>query len=152
MDNELSNRIVLMLTNGMRIEAAEAYAVQAGETPGAARKIVVEARKRITLAADFDRDEQLGKAVSRLEDLYAKSIVAKDPRTALQAQKELNRLLALYDAGGDSEADGGDDEAARQLELIAGYLLPLELTDEGYPVEEHARIAAEIIRRTREAE
>ena len=69
--------------------ATRAYGEIAGMT-------VNQARKRITVAADYTRDEQLGKAVIRLDDLYAKSIAAQDTRTALQAQRELNRLLSLY--------------------------------------------------------
>jgi hypothetical protein len=102
---------------------------------------------RSTVAADYARDEQLGKAVMRLDDLYAKSIAAQDTRTALQAQRELNRLLCLYSAGEKGAAPGqGEDDAAARLELIGTYLLPLGLTDERYPVEEHARVASEVIR------
>jgi hypothetical protein len=99
-------------------------------------------------ALPISRDEQLGKAVMRLDDLYAKSIAGQDTRTALQAQRELNRLLGLYSSGDRAaapEADG--DDAAARLELIAGYLLPLKLTDPRYPVEEHARVASEVVRR-----
>ena len=56
--------------------------------------LVAEARKRITVAADYTRDEQIGRAVMRLDDLYAKSIAGQDIRTALQAQREGN--WALY--------------------------------------------------------
>ena len=148
MNEGLRDRVVLLLTNGMTVEAAEGYAAKQGSLDAdAARRLVAEARKRITVAADYARDEQFGKAVMRLDDLYAKSITAQDARTALQAQRELNRLLGLYSGGepaaGESE---GDDEATRRLDLIAGYLLPLKLTDERYPVEEHARVAAEILR------
>ena len=144
----LRDRIVLLLTNGMSVEAAEGYCVKQGQDLDAARRTVADARQRITVAADYARDEQLGKAVMRLDDLYAKSIAAQDTRTALQAQRELNRLLCLYSAGerGQNVADGSD-EAAQRLELIAGYLLPLRLTDERYPVEEHARMASEILRK-----
>jgi len=45
---------------------------------------------------------------------------------------------------GDTPTEAG--EALQRLELIASYLLPLKLTDERYPVEEHARLASEIIR------
>jgi len=148
MNESLRDRVVLLLTNGMSVEAAEGYCIKQGSLDAeAARRLVSEARQRITVAADYARDEQLGKAVMRLDDLYAKSIAAKDTRTALQAQRELNRLLGLYaaaDAAG--AAAEGDDDTARRLELVASYLLPLNLTDERYPVEEHARIAAEIIR------
>ena len=37
-------------------------------------------------------------------------------------------------------------ELADRLRLIEDYLLPLKLVDGRYPVAEHARIAAEIIR------
>jgi len=143
MNESLRDRVVLLLTNGMTVEAAEGYCVkQGGLDSGAAARLVAEARQRITVAADYARDEQLGKAVMRLDDLYAKSIAGKDTRTALQAQRELNRLLGLYSM---ADADA-DDDAARRLELIASYLLPLGLTDERYPVEEHARVASEILR------
>ena len=145
----LRDRIVLLLTNGMSVEAAEGYCVrQGGCDLDTARRTVAEARQRITIAADYARDEQLGKAVMRLDDLYAKSIAAKDTRTALQAQRELNRLMSLYsprDTPGGEPTDEAEDAVAR-LELIATYLLPLKLTDERYPVEEHARLASEIIR------
>jgi hypothetical protein len=149
MNETLRDRVVLLLTNGMAVEAAEDYARKNGGLDAdAAKALVSDARKRITVAADFARDEQLGKAVMRLDDLYAKSIAAKDTRTALQAQRELNRLLGLYaDGAGDplSRSDA-DEEAPGRLELIASYLLPLNLTEPSYPVEEHARIASEIIR------
>jgi len=148
MNESLRDRVVLLLTNGMTVEAAEGYCQkQGGLDSGAAARLVAEARQRITVAADYARDEQLGKAVMRLDDLYAKSIAAQDTRTALQAQRELNRLLGLYSmADAEATAGDGDDDAARRLELIASYLLPLGLTESRYPVEEHARVAAEILR------
>jgi hypothetical protein len=148
MNESLRDRIVLLLANGMTVDAAEGYCIKSGNLdPETARRLVAEARQRITVAADYARDEQLGKAVMRLDDLYAKSIAGKDMRTALQAQRELNRLMGLYAVGDPVDAAvEGDDDAARRLDLIASYLLPLNLTDATYPVEEHARIAAEIVR------
>ena len=147
--NDLRDRIVLLLISGMSTEAAESYCIRSGgKDVDTAKRVVNEARQRITIAADYTRDEQLGKAVMRLEDLYAKSIAGQDVRTALHAQKELNRLLGLY-WGNETvthEADSTAQEALGRLELIAGYLIPLRLTDERYPVEEHARIASDIIR------
>lgn len=146
----LRDRIVLLLTNGMSVEAAEGYcARQGGMDMDTARRTVADARQRITVAADYARDEQLGKAVMRLDDLYAKSIAAQDTRTALQAQRELNRLLGLYSPKGPADEDAPTDaqEVLQRLELIASYLLPLKLTDGRYPVEEHARLAAEAVRR-----
>lgn len=143
------DRVILLLINGMSTEAATGFCIQQGVSPDQVGQIVEDARKRITVAADYTRDEQLGKAVMRLEDLYAKSMAAHDIRTALQAQRELNRLLSLY--ADERRADPGDDDSdtaisRKQLELIAAYLVPLKLADASYPVEEHARLAAETIR------
>lgn len=150
-NTSLRDRAVLLLINGASAEATEALVLQLGADPGDAKQIVAEARKRITVAADYTRDEQIGRAVMRLDDLYAKSIAAQDTKTALQAQRELNRLLDLY-ADSNRHRDGagaGDDvaEMRRQLELIAAYLLPLDLAEAQYPIEEHVRLAAEILRR-----
>src|SRR5512138_354026 len=114
------DRIVLLLVNGMSAEQAEAFAIQSGAEPEAARHVVAEARKRITVAANYTRDEQIGRAVMRLDDLYAKSIAGQDIRTALQAQRELNRLLDLYAGSARADAGGEDDGTAlrRQVELI----------------------------------
>ena len=133
----LRDRVVLLLISGMSAEAAEGFCVQQGQAVEAARQIVTDARKRITVAADYTRDEQLGKAVMRLEDLYAKSMAGQDIRTALQAQRELNRLLSLYaDARRDDATPDDADASAmrRQLDLIAAYLVPLKLADPSYTV------------------
>jgi hypothetical protein len=143
----LRDAVVLLLTNGMTVDAAESFCQSKGLDLDSARRTVAEARQRITIAAEFARDEQLGKAVIRLNDLYAKAIAAQEPRTALQAQRELNRLLGLYSLDKEPDPGSGDGgESSRQLELVASYLIPLGLTDERYPVEEHARIAAQVIR------
>lgn len=145
----LKDRVILLLINGMSNEAAEGFCAQQGQAADQARSIVADARKRITVAADYTRDEQIGKAVMRLEDLYAKSMAGQDIRTALQAQRELNRLLSLYADARRLDSPEDDAEAPdlrRKVDLLSAYLLPLKLADPAYPVEEHARIAAEVIR------
>jgi hypothetical protein len=145
----IKDRVVLLLINGMSNEAAEGFCAQQGQSPDHARQVVAEARKRITVAADYTRDEQIGKAVMRLEDLYAKCMAAQDIRTALQAQRELNRLLSLYADSRRGEVSSEELDASvlrRQLDLINAYLVPLKLADNSYPLEEHARVAAEVIR------
>lgn len=145
---QLRDRVLLLLVNGMSADQAEAWCLTQVEEPEDARRVVQDARKRITVAAEYTKDEQLGLAVKRLEDLYAKSIAGQDTKTALQAQRELNRLLSLYADSRRSEA-GDQGEAAvlrRQIDLIAAHLLPLKLADESYPVEEHARLAAACVR------
>lgn len=142
----IADKIVLLLVNGMTVEAATGFCLKSGLTPEQAGEAVRVARKRITVAADYAREEQIGRAVMRLEDLYAKAVAGQDLRTALQAQKELHRLMSLYgDAAKPGEADAGETASA-SLDLVGQYLLPLNLIGPEYPVEEHARIASEIIR------
>lgn len=109
-----------------------------------------QARRKLTLAADYNRDEQLGTAVTRLNDIYARAIRAQDIKTGLVAQKELNKLLDLYRMTPEHAGDAteGEDSGPQQAELdaIRGHLLPLNLAEASYPLREHARIAAEIVR------
>lgn len=148
---ELADRCLVLLVSGTAPDRVEAFCISSGCDPTQAAALVSEARTRITLAAEYVRDEQLGQAVLRLNDLYAKASVAGNVATALQAQRELNKLLRLY--GADEQSPNGKPEEIEAqglaviVELVEGHLFPLRLTDEGDPVEEHARIAADIIRR-----
>ena len=142
----LRDRVLLLLVNGMAAEAVEEHCTRTGQSPDAARALVQEARQRLTVAADYVRDEHLGRAILRLEDIYAKSITAQDLRIALQSQREINRLLGLY-SDADRNQPAGDDAAAEALARVAAYLLPLGLVAREYPVEEHARLAADFVRR-----
>lgn len=145
----LSDEVVLLLVSGMSLARVRSYLHdQRDVKPPDADHIIAEARKRITVAADYVRDEQLGKAVMRLEELYAKSVASKDTRTALQAQRELNRLVGLYAPREAAVAAAGTEESGR-LDLIAQYVLPLKLIPDTYPLEEHVRVACEIIRASR---
>lgn len=44
--------------------------------------------------------------------------------------------------GADTEPNAEADNARERLELVGEYLLPLKLAEDGHPVEEHARMAA----------
>lgn len=145
----LHDRAVLLLIGGMSAASAAAYCQQFGGVDlDTAHKIVARARRQITQAADYVRDEQLGKAISRLEDLFAKATSAKDHGAALRTQREIHKLLGLYPTGATAGGDSADarEELSERLDLIAQHLLPLNLADERYPLEEHARIAAEKLR------
>lgn len=87
--------------------------------------VIAAARQRITIAADYDRDAEVGKAVTRLNDIYARAIRGQDMRTALAAQRELNRLLGLYQPAADpteSESPG-----MHELHQVREHLEPLGL-------------------------
>jgi hypothetical protein len=105
-------------------------------------------RKARPTAKPVTRNAQIDEAVARLNDLYKLARERDDVRAAISAQRELDRLLLAgepvdrVDVGGVDAGVAGD-----RLRTIERYLLPLGLVDQSYPVEEHARIAAEMVRR-----
>lgn len=139
-------KVILLLVSGMapadlRTACIEKLGVAAGDVDA----IVAEARQRITVAADYDRDEEVGKAVTRLNDLYARALRSQDNRTSLAAQRELNRLLGLYQRPPETEVE--EDAEGRQLAQAREHLEPLGLGKPGTSTVELVRLAvAEILR------
>jgi len=147
MGGDVLEKIVMLLIGGVSIEKALNYCLtHFGMSVKEGEEAVAEARKKLTLAADFVRDEQLGTAIARLNNLYTKAMAADDIKTALQAQRELNKLMNLYKAVDDSLDEGDSRELLERIKIIERYILPLRLIDVEYPIEEHVRVAAEIIR------
>ena len=109
--------------------------------------ILVEVNRRLLAVADVDRELELGIAIVRTDMIFRKATVDGDNKTALAAQRELNRLLGLYRDGEQAGAKGGDmvgaAEALATLNMVAAHLLPLGLAPADYPIQEHARIAAD---------
>ena len=146
---DVLDKVLLLVITGLPTDTVIATAAaKFGLDPEQAQAAVKMAQRRITLAADFNRVEEIGRAVSRLNAIYAACCVT-DPPTALSAQRELNKLLDLYGRGvGKPPADTATANTASnaELEAIRSHLLPLELAPETYPLQEHARLAAEAIR------
>ena len=140
------DQIALMLIAGAAVADIRQAAIgKMGALPDDADKAIAEARRKIVVAADYNRDEQIAIAFARLNALYGAS-ASIDPKTALAAQREINKLLSLY-TGPATPATGGDSsEAAKALELVRAHLEPLELAPAAYPIAEHARLAAAIVR------
>ena len=92
---------------------------------------------------------EVEKSIENYKLVYDKAMEKGDAKTALQVQKEINKLKQLITK---DEEEPKDEEnqlninAVEELEKIASHLLPLELADKDYPLREHARIAAERIR------
>lgn len=149
-------KIVLLMVSGMsQADMENACVMKLGIEPQNVSAAMAEARRRLTLAADYNRDEQLGTAITRMNDLYGRAIRTGDIKTALTAQREINKLMDLYrEASGGPDASGAEDQAAESLqnELVAirDHLLPLGLAAASYPLREHARIAADLIRDKRD--
>lgn len=57
---------------------------------------IARANELFKAQAETVRDEQFGKAMARLQNLYEKNMKIQDYKAALATQKEINALLGLY--------------------------------------------------------
>jgi len=144
------NRLVVLLISNVTPAVIEEKADDFGLTPKQLKVAISEARRRITLAADFHRDTEIGTAYVRLNELFRRSLEIQDAKTALAAQRELNKLLRLYDGPTTADGIGAPERAggvdASELQAIREHLEPLALGPADYPLRELARIAAERLR------
>lgn len=138
MTDEALDKLVLLLVSGLQPTAVQEAAAKLGLPEAEIPAAIAEARTRIAIAARYNRHEQLGAAMVRLNDLYRRALAIQDTKTALAAQKELNKLLELYhppvDAGRTDELDGEIATARR-------HLAPLGLADDRTPLAELCRLA-----------
>ena len=151
MNESVTDRVLLWMVSGLSgADLESACIAKLSVPPENVKAVVAEARKRLTLAAEYNRDEMLGTSLTRLNDLYGRCIRAgadgngPNLAKALDVQREINRLAGLYRGTGSLAADASgtvESEASAELAAIGEYLLPLELADEGYPLREHARLA-----------
>lgn len=58
--------------------------------------LIGKATARFQEHAKTVRDQEIGKAIARMNDLYSRTHRIQDYKTALAAQKELSELLGLY--------------------------------------------------------
>lgn len=146
-DDQIGRLVLLLVAGVAPDQAARAGREQFGLTPAGAREAVKEARRRLQLAAEYNRDEALGTAIQRLNTLYAAAVQEKDTRSAIAAQKEINRLLDLTRTADADAIAGGDGEAAAILAAVVAHLAPLDLAADDTPPDELARLAvAEILK------
>ena len=146
------DRVLLWMVSGLAgADLETACVAKLDVDPASVKAVVAEARKRLTLAADYNRDELLGTALTRLNDLYSRCIRAgaegsgPNLAKALDVQREINRLTGLYRQPSLAAMESGGGEDGEELEAVGEYLLPLALTSESYPLREHARLAAQRI-------
>lgn len=141
-DSSTIDRLVLLLVSGLS-EAAVRHAASErfGLDGSAADEALAEARRRITIAADYSRDEEIGRGLLRLEDLYGRALKVQDIKTALAAQKERSRLLDLYHGPTHDDGDHDMSETVADHQAAREHLAPLELAPADAPLAEHARLA-----------
>ena len=141
-------RVIIWMVSGMAgADLENACVAKLDVDPAQVKTVIAEARKRLTLAAEYNRNEMLGTALTRLNDIYARCIRAgadgngPNLAKALDVQKEINRLAGLYpDPSALGQPDGmgtqaGDDDlellgsAAEALTQIPHPLPPGVLPD-----------------------
>ena len=152
--NESVDTVLLWMIGGLAGSNLEnACMGKLSVDPAQAKELIAEARKRLTLAAEYNRDEMLGTALTRLNDLYSRCIraggdgIGPNLAKALDVQKEINRIAGFHKTGEPSgPGDESMSESAAELAAVASQLLPLGLAAESYPVREHARLAAQRIK------
>jgi len=143
LDDAILQKVILLLVSHQnRAVVAQACAEKLDIPAAIVPAVLQEARRQLTLAADFHRTEELGKAIKRLDDCYARSLAIQDVKTALAAQKEMNRLLDLYrPLGSATSPDDAHAETAEELAAVREYLEPLGLGGPEVSVAELARRA-----------
>lgn len=134
-DARLQQLILRIVMGQTPDDAASEMRLSAKDAP----KLIAQARKQITLAANYHRDEQLGLAISRLNDVYSRAAEEEELKVCMQAQKELNRLLNLHSA---PDRAVGLSEESQELAAIREYLLPYNLAGDETP----ATSTAELVR------
>ena len=105
------DKIVLLMIAGLRTQAVVDACTEKLQIPQTkVEGAMAKARRLITRAAEYDRDEILGEAISRLDDLYQRSLRVQDIKTALAAQREKDRLLlGMVAPGGEPGRDPGPE-------------------------------------------
>ncbi len=132
--------IVLIVRAAPRAEI-ERKAVSLGVIWDDVGLYLAEARRLISLAAAYSRDEQIGIALARLNTCYGAAIDAGELAVAVSAQRELNRLLGLH--GTQPKAPGDEAEQSPEVQQSREYLAGLVPGGDDLPLPELCRIAAQ---------
>lgn len=135
---ESFDRAVLLLVSLQSHSAVVRALQRIGLQPAAAVAAMEAARLHLAAVAGYDAVEQLGTALTRLNDIYRRSLAVHDVKNALATQKELNKLLSLARFRAPDAEHGGP---AGELAAVRQYLEPLGLADSETPVAELARLA-----------
>ena len=167
LDDTLVGRTVLMLVSGVGPSDARAALIEKlGRSPEEADAMITQARRRIAVATSYDVVLEIGTAYLRLNDIYTRALKSQDTRTALAAQREINRLLSL-DRQPDAQPDAANpnqlpaaeaadrrprEAAAVELfDAIDAALEPLLPADDDATYPERIAQAAALVRRLTKA-
>jgi len=113
----IRRKIAEWLIAGMRISEIPKYAAKERWTLGAEqlREAIDAATALVTADAAGDKDHRVRVAILRLEQIYANAMRIHDFKTALNAQREQNKLLKLTEHAKTADLDEDDDKLAEIL-------------------------------------
>lgn len=124
--DELIDRVVLLLVTIRSRAEVQRLCVETPDLalePKHAAAAVELAAERIQAAAAGDLVAELGAARIRLAELFSRAANGNDFKTALAAQKETNKLLALYiKAGGSAGSLANPDDAGLDAQTALAEL------------------------------
>lgn len=95
---ERINKVFDLLVSGATRQQILQYVAKKTDWKLADRQVdnyIAKATERITTAGKTRREEELGKAVLRLQQLYFMCLTLQNFQTALNVQREINKLLGL---------------------------------------------------------
>jgi hypothetical protein len=103
---------------------------------------IKEARTVLTRAADYNREEEFGKAITALNELYSLSLKNREFKTAISVRKELTSMLSLkYIAETNAvKTSEGSEQLVEDMETIRQYLEPLGFGEPETPTVELTRL------------
>ena len=149
-NRELVNRIIVLVIDSVPTADLRDTLTEQGLSEAEADESIRVAKERLATAQDATRREDMGVAIRRFELVYSEAREDRDHKTQLTALDKLAKLRKLY---ADLHADDGERvdrvelaELRATVESVAGYVFPLELIASDYPLEEHVRVACELIR------
>ena len=117
---DVLDKIILLVVSLQSRAAVKAACVEKLNLPADQADAAIDlARERIRDAVDVDREERKGEAIVRLNDLFERALRVQDVKAALQAQKELNRLLGLCPTKA-SPSTGNGKESRKARGPLAG--------------------------------
>ncbi len=113
MPQETLEKLVLLIVSlADRTKVAAAAIDKLDIKPAEVHVAISEAYEKIRAAAKWAAEEALGESIIRLNDLYERALRVQDVKSALAAQKELNKLRNTY-AAARRRPQPGEAEAKR---------------------------------------
>lgn len=139
------DKIIALMIRGV----ADDRLLRVCEAEGVSSATIAEARARLVASLNYSRDEARALALQRMQAAYEKAVKDKDTRAMISALKEVHRLQGIFEVAPGGSDERGASESDAELQAVREHLLPLQLAPDDMPISEHARIAAEEIRRAR---